>query len=84
MMDVRENWLLAVAASTCTCFLLESGSPWLFEPLLTGYGAMDRAQKLDWNVRFVGLVHGEACHVSLPRARTLFLCVCRALATRCG
>ena len=80
-MDLREAWPLAVAASTCACFVLESASPLLFGPLLKGYGALDKAQRMDWDVRFVGLMHGAAgLELPAPRCRTRKLRLpCRAV-----
>ena len=58
MWTLRESWPFVVAASTCTCFALEYGSPALFRQLSKGYSALDEKQRLDWDVRFVGLLHG--------------------------
>ena len=63
MLDLRGNWPIVVIASTCTCFALEYSSPALFCRLLTGYSALDEQKRLDWDVRFVGLLHG-ACSAS--------------------
>ena len=54
---------MVVIASTCTCFALEYSSPALFCRMMTGYSALDGQKRLDWDVRFVGLLHG-ACSAS--------------------
>jgi hypothetical protein len=64
MWSLRESWPLVVAASTCTCFALEYGSPALFRRLSKGYSALDEKQRLEWDARFVGLVHGVQHPVS--------------------
>lgn len=64
MRSLRESWPLVAAASTCTCFALEYGSPALFRRLSKGYSALDEKQRLDWDVRCVGLLHGAQHPVS--------------------